>query len=122
MQSKITSGQIPIVLDEEDLILVPSIKAYNSINRQFDGLANARAALVRENSDAIAFVIRQGLNLSDRDARDLPEKIYKNGITIELLIRLIKYVAILGNGGRPLPDEPDEDVFKSSQEENSPND
>lgn len=114
--SRITSGEIQVILNEEDLILVPSIKAFNMINRQFDGLANARAALVRENSDAVVFVLRLGLNLSDRDARDLPDRVYKNGITAELLIPLIKYVAILGNGGRPLPDEPEDNVDVSGKD------
>ena len=118
--SKILSGEVSIVLNEEEFWLKPTIRAATSINRQFDGFANARAALVRENFDSVVFIIRLGLNLSDRDARDLPERVYKNGITAELLIPLIKYVAILGNGGRPLPDEP-EDGSNSISETKIPN-
>jgi hypothetical protein len=117
---KINSGEVPVNFDEQDLVLKPSIRAASSISRQFDGFANARAALVRENYDAVAFILRMGLNLNDRDARDLPERVYKNGLTAELLIPLIKYVAILGNGGKPLPDDPDENENKF--EGSSPND
>ncbi len=116
--SKINSGEVEIVFDEENLTLKPTLRAATSINRQFDGFANARASLVRENFDAVVFILRLGLNLSDKDARDLPDRVYKNGITAELLIPLIKYVAILGNGGRALPDEPDNSPDESSQNPN----
>lgn len=122
-KSRITSGEIPITLNGEDLVLKPNMKAFGAINRQFDGLQAARAALVRENSDAVVFILRFGLNLSDRDARDLPDRVYENGITADLLIPLIKYVAVLGNGGRALPDEPEDDLGRnrSSKDTSDPN-
>ena len=105
---KINSGEVPVVFNGEDLVLKPTLRAATTISRQFDGFANARAKLLAEQLDAVVFILRLGLNLSDRDARDLPDKVYENGITAELLIPLIKYVAVLGNGGRPLPDEPED--------------
>ena len=117
---RLNSGEIPINFNGEDLVLRPTLRAATTISRQFDGFANARQALVRENHDAVVFILRLGLNLSDRDARDLPEKVYENGITAELLIPLIKYVAVLGNGGRPLPDEPEDN--NNNLENKNPND
>lgn len=117
--SRITSGEVLVSLNDEELVLKPSIKAFGAINRQFDGLAGARAALVRENTEAIAYVLRYGLNLSDKDAKDLPDRIYENGITAELIIPLIKYVVVLGNGGRPLPDEPEDRLNGSDSEASS---
>ncbi len=101
-ESRINSGEINITFDDDNLVLKPTLQAATAINRQFDGFANARAALVRESFDAVVFILRVGLNLNNRDARDLPERVYKNGITAELLIPLIEYVAVLGNGGRPV--------------------
>lgn len=118
-ESKINSGETPIFFDGEDMVLRPTLRAATTINRQFDGFQNARNALVRENFDAVVFILRMGLNLSDKDARNLPDRVYENGITAELLIPLIKYVAVLGNGGRALPDEPEDN---QTGEPNSPND
>lgn len=106
--SKLTAGEVLVMLEDEELILKPTLRATTTINRQFGGLAKARQELVSENFDAVVFILRHGVNLSDRDARDLPERVFRNGLTGDLLVALIKYVAILGNGGKPLPDEPED--------------
>ena len=115
--SKLTAGEMPIMFEGEERILKPSLRAMGAINRQFGGLRNARAKLVDEDVDAVAFILRHGLNLSDRDARDLPDRIYRNGVTGDFLVALIKYVAILGNGGKPLPDEPEDSDGNEAQAE-----
>ncbi len=121
---RINSGEIPAIFEEQEVILKPTLRAASTISRNFSGFAAARQALVAEQMDAVVFILRLGLNLSDRDARDLPERVYKNGITAELLIPLIKYVAVLGNGGRPLPDEPEDGASggETSGGSSSPND
>lgn len=105
---RINSGEVSLALNDEELTLKPTIRAATIISRQFDGFGNARAALVRENFDATVFILRHGLSLGDKEARDLPDRVYKNGVTAELLIPLIRYVAILGNGGKPLPEDIEE--------------
>ena len=105
--SKLTAGEVPVMLEGEELILKPTLRAMNAVNRQFNGLRNARERLVNEDADAVSFILRHGLNMDDRAARDLPERVFRNGLTGDLLVSLIRYVAILGNGGKPLPDEPD---------------
>jgi hypothetical protein len=115
--SKINAGEMPVIFGDEELILKPTLRAMTAINRQYGGLAKARQELVAENFDAIVFVLRHGLNLSDKDARGLPDRVYENGITAELLIPLIKYVAVLGNGGKPLPDEPGNELGRGDQTE-----
>lgn len=104
---KISAGETLITLNDEDFVLKPTIRAAQVISRQFNGFAAARQALVSENLDAVVSILKLGLNLSDKEARDLPDRVWKNGLTAELLIPLIKYVAILGNGGKPLPDDVD---------------
>lgn len=108
--SKLNAGETPVILGDEKLWLKPSLRATTTISRQYGGLAKARQELVSENFDAVVYILRNGLNLSDRDAKDLPDRVYANGITIELLVPLIKYVAILGNGGKPFPDEPEDNA------------
>ena len=109
---RLNSGEVSVSLNNEELVLKPTVRAATSISRQFDGFVTARARLVSENFDAVVFILRLGLNLDDKAARDLPDRVYKNGITAELLIPLINYVAILGNGGRPL-DLEDRNVDKN---------
>ena len=109
MQSKITAGQMLVSLNGEDLVLKPTLRATTQISRQYGGLAKARQELVAENFDAVVFILRLGAGMSDRESKDLGERVYQNGVTGELLVALIKYVAVLGNGGKPLPDEPTDD-------------
>jgi len=91
---------ITIKLDGEEIVLKPSLQATRMISRNFNGLGAARQALVAENFDAVAFVIRMGSGMKDREARDLDEKIYREGLTGDLLVQLIQYVAMLGNKGK----------------------
>ena len=35
----------------------------------------------------------------------MPDAVFKNGLTTELLVSLLTFVGILGNGGKPLPDD-----------------
>jgi hypothetical protein len=93
---------INIKLDGEEIILKPSMQAARMISRQFNGMQNARTALTQENFDAVAFIIRVGSGMKDREARDLDERIFANGLSGELLVALINYVAMLGNRGKPV--------------------
>lgn len=106
--SILNAGEVPVMLGDAELVLKPTLRATATISRQFGGLAKARAELVAESFDAAVFVLRAGTNMADREARDLPDRVYANGLTADLLVGLIRYVAVLGNGGKPLPDEPTE--------------
>jgi hypothetical protein len=105
MQSRITAGEITVSLNGNDLTLRTTPRAGLQISRQYGGLAKARQQLVDENIDAIVFILRLGSGMSDRDAKDLGDRVYRNGITADLLVPLIKYVAMLGNGGKPLDED-----------------
>lgn len=110
MASKLDQGEVTISLDGEDLVLKPTVRAAMAVNNLFDGFANANAALGRANMISAIAVIRIGANLSEKDARDLDERVYaemgrESGAWASLLVGLIRYVAILQNGGKPLPDD-----------------
>ena len=109
------NNTITIKLGEEKITLKPSMQAMRMISRQYNGLANARAALVQESFDAVAFVIRIGSGMKEREARELDEKVYRAGILGgDLLMQLINYVAMLGNRGQPIQLTDNED--KEEQE------
>lgn len=100
--------------DEHRFELKPTFRAITAITNFFTtpndtrgALQIARDRLAGQDIGAIAFIIRTGANLPDKQARDLPELIYQNGLDVDLIVPLIRYVAILANGGRPLPDDPD---------------
>jgi hypothetical protein len=102
MDTKINSAEIVITLGDDEIVLKPSLRAMTTISRQFNGLAGARNQLVAENFDAVTFIIRNGSGMDDRSARNLGDRVYENGVTGDLLVGLIRYVAILGNGGKPI--------------------
>lgn len=104
--SKLNEGNVTITLNEQERVLKPSLRAMSMLSTQFGGLGKVRQLLVDQELNAAVAVIRLGLNLSDRDAKSLPDEVYENGLNADLLIGLINYVGILSNGGKPLPDAP----------------
>lgn len=119
MQSKITAGEVALTLDGEEVFLRPTLAAATRISNNFGGFGKAIDAVIARDLGAATYVIRWGLNLSDRDARDLGEKVwrtgfYEGGVTVPLL----NYLAILQNGGRPLPDQPEDKPDDGSAEGN----
>jgi hypothetical protein len=107
--AQLNAGDVAIELNGEVRIMHPTLRAITMISSAYGGLAKARDALVVQDFQAAVAVIRWGLNLSDGEARKLPEQVYANGVTPELLVPLIRYLGILANGGKPLPDDPAED-------------
>lgn len=108
MTARIAQGEVTITLNGEERVLRPSIRAIQTLSSGFSGMAELRAALVREDFNAAVATIRWGLNLSEREAKELPEQVYKNGLDAELLVPLIKFVGNLSRGGKPLPEDLDE--------------
>jgi len=103
---QLTAGDVPITLAGETRILRPSQTALALISRAYKGLGKVREALVDQDFDAAVTVIRSGLNLSVAEEEDISRKVYETGLASDLLIPLIRFVAVLANGGKPLPDEP----------------
>ncbi len=110
MESKTNAGEIYLSLDGEELILKPTILAARAISRQFGGFGGALTSLGTANLDVLVAIIRIGANLDDRKARGLDEKVFAemgraDGAFGELLVKAMRFVALLQNGGRPLPDD-----------------
>lgn len=119
-ESRVLQGEILITLKEKgqelEYWLKPTLGAATAISRQYGGFGPARAQLASENFDACAFILRQGLSWSDKKARDLPDILYDTGITADLLIALITFVAVLANGGKPVViRDIDDDAAKATE-------
>lgn len=106
--SKIFSGQVKIILDGEERILKPTIPAMRHIDAHFGGYQPAFDALRRSSVSACAFIVRHGLGMDDREAKEVFDKVARTG-TAELVGPLSEFIAILANGGRPLNGEAEKD-------------
>ena len=104
--SRINTGEVMITLNGEERVLKPTLRAITMISSQYGGLAKARDALAQQDFQAAATVIRWGLNMPDSEAKKLPDQLFATGMTVDLLVPLIRYIGILANGGKPLPDDP----------------
>jgi hypothetical protein len=100
---KINAGEIIIVLDGKSITLRPTMRAADIISGALGGFEGARLALTNQTRSAYVTVIRVGSNMREQDASRLPDMLYRNGMNFELLMPLLHYLAILNNGGKPLP-------------------
>ena len=103
--SRITAGEVEVSVNGKDYVLKPTLRAAQLISRNFGGYAQARAQLASETLEAATYILRVGSGLPDKELKDLDDQVWKNGMTAELILPLMRYVAVLGNGGRPLPDD-----------------
>ena len=115
---KLNEGDVIITLDGEEKTLKPTLRAITMISANFGGLAKAREAIVAQDFHAAVAVIRWGLNLTDKEAKALPDQVFASGVNADLQIPLIRYLGILANGGKPLPDDPVETLADTSTEGN----
>lgn len=105
-ENKLNAGEVVVTLGEKEYVLKPTINAWRTINRQYNGLAQARANLVSENVETMIFIIRVGSGLPDKQLKNLDEEVFKAGTSVEfIIVPLLRYMGILANGGRPLPDD-----------------
>jgi hypothetical protein len=103
--AQLNEGDVEITLNGQTLVLRPTLRAMNAISSSNGGLNKVRQMLVDQEFSTVVSVIMHGANLAgQRDAKELPEAVYRNGLDAPLLVSLINYVAILANGGKPLPD------------------
>lgn len=110
--NRVGDGNVALKLEDgEELILKPSWGAAQAISRNWGGISGAVERVVRMDMDVTVQVLLFGLgyNLGTRKApADLAERIWKTGFTDttgaigEITVR---YLHILANGGKPLPDD-----------------
>jgi hypothetical protein len=103
--AKINEGDVTIHLNGDDIVLRPTLKALSAISSG-GGLGKARQSIVDQDFSTICSIILHGANMAGVSAgKQIPDAVFKNGMSTELLVGLLNYVGILGNGGKPLPDD-----------------
>lgn len=95
------AGNVDITLDGEPAVLRPSLQAAQSISRQNGGISGAVRAVGQFDFDAIVSVVTLGLGVTGAEAKEIPNKVWKTGLT-ELVGPVSSFLTILANGGRPI--------------------
>lgn len=107
--AKVGQGDIAIKWsDGTEVVLKPTVQAFMTLSRKYDGLQNVIAKLTRLNIETVMDVIEAGANLPSQPKvrQRLLEKIYSAGLTDDTgrIVELtINYVSVLLRGGRPAP-------------------
>jgi hypothetical protein len=114
--NRVGEGNITFTLEDgEEMTLKPSWGAAQAISRQYGGVQAAVERIVRMDFDATIQVMLLGLGYfgSRKPPTDLAERIWRTGFTDRsgaIGETAIKYLHILANGGRALPDEAEGDA------------
>lgn len=112
--SKLNAGDVTVTLNGKDHVLRPTLRALDLVSGQFGGLQKAHELIVARNFSAMVFIINAGLNYSGRAAQAISQEVYDHGVNNDLVVPLVTFNAILGNGGQPLPDAPVDEPLDSS--------
>jgi hypothetical protein len=99
-EARLGAGNVEIELDGQIVTLKPSLRAIQILSRQYGGLVTAIDAVGKYDFNAIEQAISVGLNVNQKESRELPDKIFRTGLT-NLAGPVISYLSILSNGGRP---------------------
>ncbi|MFX4223533.1 MAG: hypothetical protein ACMVO3_22675 [Thalassobaculum sp.] len=113
--SKIDEGEVALQLLNRDghletVYLKPTIGATRKISRHFGDIQSAFQKVLARNFDAICFIVFEGLQVSDdkKAAGRIEERIFRTGI-VDVSPKVIEYIGVLQNGGRPLKADDQED-------------
>lgn len=102
-KAEVGLGDVELTVDGIKLVLRPSLGACIALSKN-GGLQDAVRRCVNLEFDAIHSVISQGIG---RSAKELPEKIYKEGLR-NLSGPCISFLTNLANGGKPVEEREDE--------------
>lgn len=109
-KARIGGGKVAIELDGNGLTLEPSLEACIAVSSMAGGLRAAAERCSNLHFETVLNVLAAGLNLnpSQRD-KMLPKAIYEAGI-VKCSSWAIDFINIVGNGGRALADDDDEEA------------
>lgn len=121
---RIGSGDVEITLldaqnQPEKFVMRPSYAAARTISGTAGGLLGAIERVARLDVDAIIQVVQLGLNQGQqqRGPKDLPERIWRTGLSDEeggVAAQCVAFLRVLMNGGRAPPtDAHDQDEAKN---------
>ncbi|TPN26629.1 hypothetical protein FKO01_25485 [Mesorhizobium sp. B2-3-3] len=95
------AGNVEIELDGDTVVLRPSLMAAQAISRQSGGISSAVRAVGNYDFDVIVSVVTLGLGLTGNEAKEVPNRVYRTGLT-DLVGPVSTYLTIIANGGRPM--------------------
>lgn len=78
--SRVDYGQVDIELDGETLTLKPTLAAMQKINKQCGSIRAAITHAYNVDFDVVVAVIAAGAGIGQREAKDLPEKVFAAGV------------------------------------------
>lgn len=102
------AGNVWIELDGKEHELVPTLQACMAISKIAGGLNAAVQRCLQLDFDTICAIIIAGLSLNPNQAKKVPEAVFKTGL-IPLSGPCIDFINIIGNGGRPIEDDEDQE-------------
>jgi hypothetical protein len=95
-KSRAQYGQVEVQLAEETLVMMPTLAAYNKIDTRFGGVRNAVESCASMNIQNMSFIVAAGAGMGQREAKDLPEKIFQ-AATINVLPCVTEFLMHLMN-------------------------
>lgn len=113
VDDQIGGGYVELELDGKPCRLVPSLAACLEISKVGGGLSGADQRVRALHFETICAIIGAGLEingekLNPKQRQDLlPKAIYEAGV-FAMMAKCIEFIAIVGNGGRAIPDLGDE--------------
>lgn len=111
------SGNITVILDGEEVVLKPSLRACMGISKMDSAPLVTANRVGQMDFDACLNVLAYGLGVAP-DKR-LQEKLYRTGL-LDLRSQLIIFIHIVNNGGKPLSDDEDDKKDEEGENENPP--
>lgn len=100
----VKNARVTIELDGEGVTLIPSPDAILTLSGKYDGFAPLVGALQRLNVQAAIDVVVVGAGVKDKAAKAMQAQVIAEGV-VTLLPKLIEFVMVLSNGGKPLKEE-----------------
>jgi hypothetical protein len=97
-------ARVAIELDGDELHLIPSPDAIIFLSGKYDGFQPLLGALQRLNIQAAIDVVTSGLGVEGKAAKNVAGQVVSAG-PIELMPKLVEFVMILANGGKPLKEQ-----------------
>ncbi|MBI1207507.1 MAG: hypothetical protein GC191_09505 [Azospirillum sp.] len=97
--NELTKGEVVITLDGQEVTLKPSLGAFTVLSSRYETYGELLRLLAAGNVPAIIQVLRQGLGLTDAQAKRLPNQLFSTGVS-DLIDPVSDYVFRLFNAGK----------------------
>lgn len=103
------TANVELALGDKTYTLVPTYRALEQISQRFGGHVKAIESIRSLDVQAMVLVTKAGVpKLKDAEVKELPRLIYEAGV-VKASVPLIQFLAVLANGGKPLPDGDEEE-------------